>query len=188
MKFLWKNRADQPKRVTSYRRIKFLPVPSTPPPLLPPSVPFPGYRCNIKCEFFIVDHWRQGNKVSRAIFRSSTRRRFLCVCMYIYIYRERAVYILSVEQVSTEQRRDTKFRKTFRFPLISSPRVFVIRRFFQTQLLSRTPADPWTGSNSPEDGASSSVNTVSITFLPRSFRFPDESIRALSIQPRLPRA
>ena len=162
---------------------------------LRPSFPHPS-------RFLVIDatssvnfsSWITGDRVTKLAEQFFVRRRVddSCVYMYIYIYRERererAVYILSVEQVSTEQGRDTKFRKTFRFPLISSPRVFVIRRFFQTQPLSRTPADPWTGSNSPEDGASSSVNTVSITFLPRSFRFPDESIRVLSIQPRLPRA
>lgn len=46
--------------------------------------------------------------------------------------------------------------------------------------LLQSSADPWTGSNSPEDGASSSVNTVSISFLRRHFRFTSDRPRSSS--------
>lgn len=91
-----------------------------------------------------------------------------------------------MQDAGTRLRANTKFRETSLAFLISLSDTECLLLDASRRPLSRNCADPWTGSNFPEDGASSSVNTVSISFLRRPFRFTPDPTSALPLSPAKP--
>lgn len=94
----------------------------------PRSPPLPPFLHSSR--FLVIDatssvnfsSWITGDRVTKLAEQFFVRRRVddSCICIYVYVYS--CVYrASSVEQVSTKQKRDTKFRKTFRSPLIFLP-------------------------------------------------------------------
>lgn len=66
--------------------------------------------------------WITGDRVTKLAEQFFVRRRVDESTIPVYICIHSCVYpASSMEQVSTKQERDTKFRKTFRFPLIFLP-------------------------------------------------------------------